>query len=313
MKPERILKYGTALLFLSVLLVYLIPLLKLWGYSISVFDFVGMSSDLNGFLEKYQEYTQYIQSQIAPYQGLCIALVCLPVAEAVGTLCIKEKFVMPAGIAGFVFNNIIGFLLWDKLTGLLDYINGSLVGLLLKEPLAVEKAPIIVWCLIHGLMLACALGCWFLQRKKTHVKVERFDTGGVIFDEIKDKPQPFAAKDVPKDTVVMEDKMEENRFYGVIICEKGTHLGEVVFLEKEERVSLGTEEDDDIFIMGAVEKRSCCLISYDWEQEEYWVQPLDRMTVFLESGQPLGQDRTYCIPRGKAVIIDDEKNQFRLG
>ena len=50
MKPERILKYGTALLFLSVLLVYLIPLLKLWGYSISVFDFVGMSSDLYGFL-----------------------------------------------------------------------------------------------------------------------------------------------------------------------------------------------------------------------------------------------------------------------
>ena len=77
MKPDRILKYGTALLFLSVLLVYLIPLLKLWGYSISVFDFVGMSSDLNGFLEKYEEYTQYIQSQIAPYQGLCIALVCL--------------------------------------------------------------------------------------------------------------------------------------------------------------------------------------------------------------------------------------------
>ena len=87
----------------------------------------------------------------------------------------------------------------------------------------------------------------------------------------------------------------------------------MVFLEKEERVSLGTEEDDDIFIMGAVEKRSCCLISYDWEQEEYWVQPLDRMTVFLESGQPLGQDRTYCIPRGKAVIIDNKKNQFRLG
>lgn len=313
MKLETLLKYGPVLWFLSILVVYMIPLLDLRGYHISVFDFLGLSSDLNGVLEQYEEYTTYLQSQIAPYRGFCIALICLPVAEAVAAGCLRGSMQLLAGSAGCVLNNIAGVLLWSKITALLGYINSSLVGLLLTEPLTLEKTPLIVWCILHGILIINFAGLWFLQHRTSKTREERLDTGTVIFDEIKEQVPQSAAKDVPKTAVMMEEQMEAERFYGVIICEKGIRSGEVIFLKKEEQISFGTGEDHDIFLVGTSEGRSCCRVSYDWIQGEYWVQPLDRATVFLESGQPLGKNRLYCIPREKLLVMENEKNQFRLG
>ena len=102
-------------------------------------------------------------------------------------------------------------------------------------------------------------------------------------------------------------------FYGEIICEKGIHSGKAFEMDPGELVSLGSEDGSDIKIIGALDKKIHCLISYDDESGEYVVQPLYRRAVFLESGQPLGKERHYCFPRGVILVVDSGRNRFRLG
>ena len=43
---------------------------------------------------------------------------------------------------------------------------------------------------------------------------------------------------------------------------------------------------------------------------EYCVKPHRRMTVFLESGQPLGEGREYYLPRGMRIYLENRDNSF---
>ena len=36
------------------------------------------------------------------------------------------------------------------------------------------------------------------------------------------------------------------------------------------------------------------------------------MTIFLTSGQPLGKNRFYYLPRGTEIYIKDQTNKFKL-
>ena len=45
---------------------------------------------------------------------------------------------------------------------------------------------------------------------------------------------------------------------------------------------------------------------------EYCVKPHRRMTVFLESGQPLGEGREYYLPRGMRIYLENRDNSFVL-
>ena len=53
-------------------------------------------------------------------------------------------------------------------------------------------------------------------------------------------------------------------------------------------------------------------IYYVSQYEEYCIQPLQTMTIFLESGQPLGKNRFYYLPRGTEIYIKDQLNKYKL-
>lgn len=53
-------------------------------------------------------------------------------------------------------------------------------------------------------------------------------------------------------------------------------------------------------------------IYYVSQYEEYCIQPLQTMTIFLTSGQPLGKNRFYYLPRGTEIYIKDQTNKFKL-
>ena len=53
-------------------------------------------------------------------------------------------------------------------------------------------------------------------------------------------------------------------------------------------------------------------IYYVSQYEEYCIQPLQTMTIFLESGQPLGKNRFYYLSRGTEIYIKDQLNKYKL-
>lgn len=46
--------------------------------------------------------------------------------------------------------------------------------------------------------------------------------------------------------------------------------------------------------------------------KKYAVQPAKTSTVYLKSGQPLGKNRIYYLPRGMEIWIASRKNSFLL-
>lgn len=48
------------------------------------------------------------------------------------------------------------------------------------------------------------------------------------------------------------------------------------------------------------------------EYQEYCVEVFARVSVFLESGQPLGKDRRYYLPRGTRIYMKDDQGMFKL-
>lgn len=111
----------------------------------------------------------------------------------------------------------------------------------------------------------------------------------------------------------IENKIAVDDFYGALICIQGYFSGKIFIMREGEKVTLGSDGKSDIFIIEATETRSCCVICYDDKGSEYIVQPLHTKTVFMDSGQPLGKNRKYCIPRGMVIYIDNKENRFRLG
>ncbi len=140
--------------------------------------------------------------------------------------------------------------------------------------------------------------------------------GGIVFDEI-----DFAAADLG-----IADELEANTdhlknipeksggvFYGALICECGIYKGNVLMLMPNEIISVFVDENGNIKSDNAEMHKKYCMISYDKKYEEYLVQPREKCVVFLNSGQPLGKERTYCIPRGMRLILGNKKTSIILG
>lgn len=110
-----------------------------------------------------------------------------------------------------------------------------------------------------------------------------------------------------------DEERKDNAFHGVVACERGSYKGRAVMMKPDEKLCLGMGNDGSIEIDSTRIHRMNCLISYDDKREEYLVEPQERCSVFLNSGQPLGKNRVYCIPRGMQLILADREKVIRLG
>lgn len=87
-------------------------------------------------------------------------------------------------------------------------------------------------------------------------------------------------------------------FHGAIAALAGKRSGKAYPFEQGETVSLG--------------EGSACNICYDEKRCEYQVTPDAPRSVLLKSGQPLGEGRTYCLPRGAEITLTEDNSRYRL-
>lgn len=133
--------------------------------------------------------------------------------------------------------------------------------------------------------------------------------GEIIFDELDFTVEGLSTTGSLKNTA--GNAVEA--FHGAVICERGAYKDRAIMMEEKEKFIIGTGEDGSIETDSARIHKMICVISYDDKQEEYLVEPRERCSVFLASGQPLGRDRLYCIPRGMRLVINNEEKVIRLG
>lgn len=104
--------------------------------------------------------------------------------------------------------------------------------------------------------------------------------------------------------------MREQKFEGAVTGKGGIYQDKTLMLEERKAVFFHME-GDQIYTDQWKEGASAG-IWYVAQYEEYAVQPAKKKTVHLRSGQPLGKDRIYYLPRGMEIWIGSEKNRFLL-
>ncbi len=316
MSEKYVIKYVTAGAFLLLIVTFFVPLLKIWDFDLSVFDFIGISSDLNDMLTEYADYTEFLRQEIADYRIPCILLMILPLLEAVLVLFFSRKPGRLSAVLALVINNTLAFILYNNIQSVLSYINESLLGIIFQTSLRVEPLPVAIWTAVHLIILIIVVIDTvreYISIKKERAELEDItDVKEIIMEQFHLNRRKEESPQYQEKEVELMSEKQQAPFYGGIIGKTGSYKEKIYLLKKEEKVSLGSEATDDIYIIGALEKATLCLISYDTKKEEYHVRPLEKKAVFLESTQPLGKDRVYCIPRGKSLIIDNKKNIFTL-
>ena len=72
-------------------------------------------------------------------------------------LIVRGRKVFAVTGAALLINAVTGSIFADKLNGFLEYINESAIALFLGETVHMEGLPIILWCVIHGCILAAVI------------------------------------------------------------------------------------------------------------------------------------------------------------
>lgn len=103
----------------------------------------------------------------------------------------------------------------------------------------------------------------------------------------------------------------EKKFTGAIIGEKGIYAGKVYPLIDKKEIFFRMD-NEQILSNPYEDKDNLAGIYFIGKYNEYCVEPYKKNFVFLESGQPLGKDRRYFLPRGTGLYLKDKNNEFTL-
>ena len=161
----------------------------------------------------------------------------------------------------------------------------------------IYKLPIILWILIYIFIFIFG---------QSGIREEE-NSGS---DPIEDIPSPIPPKPVP---IVPPRPMSpiNNFFEGAVKGESGLYKNRIYKL-KDRMLVFVCEENNQIFWSDANESKLLVEVYFVKEYREYCITPKEMRCCFLESGQPLGKDRTYYLPRGTKIFICDNKNSFEL-
>lgn len=227
-----------------------------------------------------------------------ILSIVFPLAEAVLSMVLRMKACLLSAALGVLVNAVLKVLMISRLTRINSVIGGVLSQLGQEQLLEVRPnaGSLAVWILLHAVVagvIAWVLICG--RREETKLGVFKTESGQFIDEPLRKGRE-----------VVME-----RTFYGAILGRSGRLAGKGYPMLRGETVRIGTAEDSDVVIEGSA-AGGICQISYDEGLQEYHVLPAERNAVFLKSGQPLGPNRTYCLPRGTEIMIVTTENRFGL-
>lgn len=310
MSKISIIKIPLIVLYILGSLLCFLAIITFNQIHISIFDMVDMSSDITKLMEEFGTSSQLINNEMTSYFVVGILLFALPVAECIAILLIRGKIAFAVSIAGTIINNAVAFIVYDKLNHMISLINQAISFLSLDMNVELSKVTMTLWCVLYILIFLLSIA-------------------GLLVGE-------FIKKDLPVDTMrsILPEHIpgsaNKNRqpelippqqaasayivpFYGALIGMSGMYHKKAKAFEKGQYLTVGSDEDSCHVLIDGMDCKAYGEISYDDALQEYRLQPFCPKSIFLKSGQPLGKDRIYCLPRGAEIVIGDNRNQFQLG
>lgn len=307
-------KHIAGISILLTLEVIFLPILKLGEWNISL---MGIIRKVFFKIDDiyFDSVKEILKEYMWKYIGTLMILVLLTIATACVTWIMKTTVTYVMALCGqcctLMWTILVLKTISDKFNTITNLVSYFGMGDIVKFKLL----PLLIWGILHVVafvIIVSELLSTSMEEKRTLYSKEL-----IIPTHVKEK-NIFNERKTPYEYENRHERMPvgETEFYGAILGVKSPYLGKAFMLEERKYVYI-LQEDNKILVkkyLKSSSERCLAKVYYETKYGEYVVVPQKREAIYLESGQPLGAERRYFLPRAMRIIVKDGvENIFELG
>lgn len=304
MKSIKNMRYIVAGLFVASALLGFMSIFQIAVVKVSLIDILKLGFGKGDTL-LMKQLADVMQESIKPFTYILLAFFVIILISAVLVAVLNWRNGCKVAVIGAFFANAcivmyiaVGLMvIHSKLQGMEEGIGFLDFGGTIK----IYKLPIILWILIYVFIFIAG---------QSGVQEYEKDRGADSTDDIP-SIDLIPPKPVPSIPPRPTPPINWNFFEGAVKGESGLYKN-LIYKLKDKRIVFICEENSQIFWSDEKEIKLLAEVYFVKEYREYCITPKEMRCCFLESGQPLGKDRTYYLPRGTKILIYDNKNSFEL-
>lgn len=343
---KRGLKFLNAGLFLAAFGVSFLDLVKLAVVNASLIDLIKLGFGKESGSAYVTQIVEIVKDNVRPIAILAAGVVVLMWLGIILSVVLRKNAAYYAGIILAVLQAVGIEALYIGLNSKLDGFRQGLDFFGLGDQVKMHLPTLLLWIAVYILILFLSIVGICLKEKKQTVNhgpimAEQFHTGKnpwetqknvkrmeleqVYFEKIekleqeqKQQEQKYRGQkqqeqkqQEQKQQKAVRQVSEIRRFTGAIVGITGEYASMAYSLQERQPVFL-VEKDGKAGIEESQSESSLASVYYVDEYQEYCVQAMQMRCVFLKSGQPLGKDRTYYLPRGTEIVVLENGDHFKL-
>lgn len=334
------LKYIEAILLACSIGLLFMPFIKISVLEFSVMDILKTGLGNFNTSETQSDIFQIIQKYLKPYVYVMIGFLLMILLGVLLTALLKWRTAYIAAIVSSIVNNFMAVGGYMVIRNKMEEVKSAIRLFDVSKYLNFHKPTIGLWVVLYLIILGIAVwGIALCKENESYVP-----TGDIMPESFQTYKNPWkeTAKQIPEEdylnqiqrlerekqirqaqkmevgpkvvSQIMQEPKEEvisRDFYGAIVGETGKFRGMAYPLKDTQEVFL-QYENGQIEVSERKQSSSVAGLYFVTEYQEYCVEPLERISIFLESGQPLGIDRHYYLPRGSKIVVKELNNIFTL-
>ena len=318
---SKYLKYILAICFAGMLGVAFLPIIEVSIYRLSVFDILKMTLNGSQSVEFLKELQKVMYQYMFKYLILFAIAVALILVATVLCIIQKDEHVYKRSIIYVLAINFYSSCVMFACYRSIKTLDFSTDFFQTSPDISPCLITIFIWEMVTLLIILISIVG--IEIKKT----ENVEIEDEISDLFQDDTQFFENQDVIEEDASLELNIKDERKHYSELEEGQQYMEnnyqsdvfEGMILNKNQKVLI-LKDRKEVYITNDNEINICRNqqglvlgnIYYVSQYEEYCIQPLQTMTIFLESGQPLGKNRFYYLSRGTEIYIKDQLNKYKL-
>ncbi len=318
---NKYLKYVLAICFAGMLGIAFLPIVEISIYRLSVFDILKMTLNGSQSVEFLKELQKVMYQYMFKYLILFAIAAALILIATVLCFLQKEKHVYKRSIIYVLAINFYSSCVMFACYRSIKTLDFSTDFFQTSPDISPCLITIFIWEMVT--LLIVLISIVGIEIKKT----ENVEIEDEISDLFQDDTQFFENQDIIEEDASLElnikderkhySELEEGQQYMENNYQSDVFEGMILntnqkVLILKDRKEVHIVDGDRIDICRNKQGTILGYIYYVSQYEEYCIQPLQTMTIFLESGQPLGKNRFYYLPRGTEIHIKDQLNKYKL-
>ncbi len=318
---NKYLKYILAICFVDMLGVAFLPIIEVSIYRLSIFDILKMTLNGNQNIEFLKELQKVMYQYMFKYLILFAIAVALILIASVLCIIQKDEHVYKRSIIYALIVNFYSSCVMFACYKSIETLDFSTDFFQTRPDISLYLITVFIWEMITLLIILISI-VGIKMEKVENVEIEEdiselfqedihsFENQDIMEEDnplevkIQDEYQQYS--EIEEGQKYMEDNYQSSVFEGMVL-----NIDQKVLVLKD-RKEVYILDGNEIDICRSQQGFVLGNIYYVSQYEEYCVQPLQTMTIFLASGQPLGKNRFYYLPRGTEIYIKDQTNKFKL-